>query len=81
MILAMNLKFYVYSHNIYIYVPFFSGNILCLVRNIIFRHFLNIYKSWTPLEISLQALWVIQGSHALFLRLFILFNVFVMFFN
>ena len=35
-------------------------------------------KSWTPLlalEISLRALWVIQGSHALFLNLFILFNV------
>ena len=35
-------------------------------------------KSWTPLlalEISLRALWVLQGSHALFLNLFILFNV------
>jgi len=25
MSLAMNLKFYVYSHNIYIYVPIFFG--------------------------------------------------------
>ena len=43
MILAMILKFYVYSHNIYIYVPIFSCNILCLVLNIIFSHIFFLY--------------------------------------
>jgi hypothetical protein len=70
-------KLYVYSHNIYIYVSIFSGNILCLVLNIIFSHFFKLYlQVMEPkLEISLWVLWIIQGSHALFLNLIILFNV------
>ena len=49
MILAMNFKFYVYSHNIYIYVPIFSGNILCLVLNIIFSHFVLYLQVMDPI--------------------------------
>ena len=49
MILAMNFKFYVYSHNIYIYVPIISGNILCLVLNIIFSHFALYIQGMDPI--------------------------------
>ena len=45
----MIFKFYVYSHNIYIYVPIFSGNILCLVQNIIFSHFLLYLQVMGPI--------------------------------
>ena len=49
MILAMIFKFYVYSHNIYINVPIFSGNILCLVLNIIYSHFLLYLQVMDPI--------------------------------
>ena len=52
MILAMILKFYVYSHNIYIYVPIFSGNILCLVLKIIFSYFLLYLQVMDPIGIK-----------------------------
>ena len=51
MILAMILTFYVYSHNIYIYVTIFLGNIVGLVLNIIFRDFLKLYlQIMDPIE-------------------------------
>ena len=49
MILAGSFKFYVYSHNIYIYVPIFSSNILCLVLKIIFSHFLLYLQVMDPI--------------------------------
>ena len=42
-------KLYVYSHNIYIYVPIFSGNILCLVLKIIFSYFLLYLQVMDPI--------------------------------
>jgi hypothetical protein len=49
MILAMIFTFYVYSHNIYIYVPIFYGNILSLVLNIIFSHFVLYLQVMDPI--------------------------------
>ena len=74
MILAIIFKLYVYSHNTYIFIPIFSGNILCLVLNIIYSHFLLYLQVMDSIG-NKPSGFMGYPSHELFLNLTILFNV------